>query len=481
MDQAQLAPIWQLPSGDWCKGQNGYTLLSQAGRAVSPNISADLLAQLLNQPYSATENFPTEFKFHPETGEELQVDPITPVWLAPFGQAQHEKNKMKQTAIGGMQFSQQLYPLKNYPKDSSDQAEFIISTDQLKGSFEFFSIYTGTAIPQLIAINKLKGNIFLLDESTQSWTELTAQQGRLIGCAEALLAYWQAVVFLNQQNQHELYISTQQGVARLRVQALELSYALEYIALGECLSHPMYWQSHIYVLMYIDQQVRLVNVLTGESHAFTDLGEKIYFERAIYDSNYLIWLGQTGQAIIELDIEQQLKLDYKPWLPLRQPDFRFGPPYCDNFGHFYQLCIVEDAMRYVRLASELTVECPSQFRFTTGQVIFSFEDRIQGEIWNISNNAADKQKIMVPLLEDTEQKMILGFRFESDSNEGVLDKLSSDEEQDILLFLASHHHAGWIHRVRVKQPIQSRFFYHRNVLYFYNPNLQQLLGWGAQQ
>ena len=46
-----------------------------------------------------------------------------------------------------------------------------------------------------------------------------------------------------------------------------------------------------------------------------------------------------------------------------------------------------------------------------------------------------------------------------------------------MLFMDTHDGLIDFHRVQVEKPLQSRFFIHQNILYFYNPSLNEILGW----
>ena len=126
-----------------------------------------------------------------------------------------------------------------------------------------------------------------------------------------------------------------------------------------------------------------------------------------------------------------------------KPDFRFGAPYLDRMGKFYQLCQnANEGWIYLELnASNAAIQMKSSFRFTTGRVKYSFQDAILGDIWTESGGGSQDQKLMVPLIEDPHQQHVLGFRFEEDSSQPIDYKLTTEIAQDIILFLQSPNHA----------------------------------------
>ncbi|TCM67535.1 hypothetical protein EC844_10849 [Acinetobacter calcoaceticus] len=487
MNQENLG--WELPSGTWRQDKkNGYTLVSRNKLNIPNHMDPTLVKQLLNLPVLNGQCFPVEFKFHPDSGTKLERRIYRPehYWLGAFGNSTDALNQPKEVGHNGLQLSRNLHLLKKFPEDPSSAAPVQIRFD-LAGSFEFLSICIGTPYQQLIALNKNDGALYLLNEQQQIWKILNPVGSRLSSCPEALLQSWQAVSFYNQDtHQHQLYVPTTQGLACITINGLEMSYKVEYSAhKGICLSQAVYWNKHLVVAMFIDQHIKIVDILSQQVidvQSAGPLGSALYFEKMVYDPQCLIWVGSAGQLILEIDAEHNLSSHYEQWLPSLIPDFRFGAPYLDRSGKFYQLCQKnDDGWYYVELnAPANKIQIKSSFRFTTGRVKYSFQDPINGEIWSESANSAHDQKIVVPLIEDAVNQRILGFRFETDSSQSIDLKLNAETPQDIMLFLDSHDHPGLIHRVQVKKPLDSRFFYHQSHVYFYNPSLNELLGWEIQ-
>lgn len=490
MNQDQENSKWELSSGVWQLNEKiGFKLLSRSNLSISDRLDPFIIQQLLNSPSLDGQMFPPEFKYHPETGVKLNQNKVSTehYWLGAYGNNIDVLGQAKGSKDNGLQLSKKIRSLTTYPNDPRDAAVKQIDF-KIPGRFEFLSVCAGTLYPQLIALNKINGSLYLLNEKQQEWEPLDASSLRLAECPAELLQAWQAVSFFNKEtNQHELYLPTSKGLACLAIQGFELSYEVKYIfPNGVCLSRPVYWNKRLVVPMFVDQQVKIVDALNNEViHIETNVGvlsTGIYFEKAVYDSQSLIWVGKTGQLILHIDTEHQLSARFEQWLPNIQPDFRFGAPYLDSVGKFYQLCQNnDDRWAYIELNSNQSIKpIKSAFRFTTGRIKYSFEKSLPDEIWAESSASAHNQKIMVPLIEDEDTGSVLGFRFEEDSSQSIISKLDDTSAQDIVLFLDSHNHHGLIYRVSVKKPLESRFFYHHNTLYFYNPSLHALLGWEAQ-
>ncbi|NNG81405.1 hypothetical protein [Acinetobacter sp. ANC 5378] len=487
MNQEKLE--WELPSGTWLQNEkNGYKLHRRPNVKVPSHMHSGLLKQLLNLPSFEGQIFPPEFKYHPSTGNALipsnqQSDHY---WLGAYGNSIDLSNQPKPARQNGLQLNENLRLLKQFPEDVSAAAPQHIGFD-LPGSYEFLSICIGTPYQQLIALNKIDGALYLLNEELNTWQPLEAIGLLLAPCPQPLLQSWQVVSFLNtEKNQHQLYIPTTRGLACLTIQGLELTYKVDYHSQhGVCLSSPTYWNKRLIVPMFVNQQVKIVDILSQqviETSMLGHLGEALYFERVVYDPQYLIWVGSTGQLVLHIDAEHNLTCCYEQWLPNIKPDFRFGAPYLDRMGKFYQLCQkADEGWIYLELNAPITaMQMKSSFRFTTGRVKYSFQDIIKEEIWTESGNSAQDQKIVVPFIEDPNHQYVLGFRFEENSSQSIDYKLSTESAQDIILFLDTPNHPGLIHRISVKKPLDSRFFYHRDHLYFYNPNLTELSGWEVQ-
>ena len=491
MNQNLKEVEWALPSGLWQKEEStGFKLKSRGNITVSNKIVQ--IKQFLNLPYSQNnEFFPPEFKFHPDTGVELI--PAKEIlqnnyWLGAYGNRVSELTQ--DTVENGLQLCSKLSPLANNSLDISNVAENELKFE-LAGNFEFLSVLVGVDFPQLIALNKSEGDLYLFNELTQAWMQLDPKGLRLAACSEQLLQSWQAVSFLSPDHSltHEIYLPTEKGLARLTIQGLELIYRVEYLfPEGSCLGAPVFWKKCLVVPMYIKEKVVVVDIYNRQVIDVIDhqLTTKLYFEKVVYKSNTLIWIGKTGQLILNVDVESTLHANYQQWLPSMKPDFRFGAPYLDRSGKFYQLSEDYDGHWFY---VELNCKGDSRpqktaFRFTTGRTKYSFQNALQEtqDIWEElkHSHSVDNQSIVVPLIEDVDNKRILGFRFVGDNSESIIDKLNNTDPQDIVLFLSSYDQSGDIHQVQVKKPLESRFFYHDNKLYFYNPNLKTLLGWEVQ-
>ena len=479
---------WNLESGTWLENKAlGYSL-TEFNKGKVGNISDPfLLKQLVGISRSVKGKvFPPEFKHDPETGEKLVIEkPLSNrVWLAPLG-SNIEQAKQTNNENNGLQFSAQLRNLKQPPKEISDAAQKEIDCSKLKGAFEFFSIYCSTGIPQLIAICKNKKELWILTENKtgNDWVNLKAKGLALAECPTELIEYWHATTFYDdEKRQHKLYIPTVLGLACLSVDAFSQTYHVEYLTEGgPCLGNAIYWREKLLVPILIQNKLEVVDALSGEPYRLKtgSLGE-MYFLKTVYDLNQLIWIGQNGQLIIEVNETQEIHAEYLPWLPSIKPDFRFGAPYLDRDGYFHQLCDKGDELCYVQLSNKVQNAKNTNFRFTTGKTAYYFRNKIEGNIWEEPKGELDDQTIFVPLIENPKNELLLGFQFESDTSEPIREKLDSELQQSIILFLDSYAKTTLIHRISVKNPLASRYFYHQDYLYFYNPNLEKLVGWEAE-
>lgn len=489
--QAKGDYIWHLASGDWRQdSQIGYVLEKVSNNKISSALDPSFTKQLLNLPTSRNKNFPSEFNFDPDTGEILNKEQVNfeSIWIAPYGQSIDKIDQPKERLQHGLQLSSKLRSLNvienNTSISYSEPAEIQIPLD-IKGSFEFLSICIGTRIPQLIALDKLNGSLHLFNEDKKNWYLLVTEGSRLGGCPKPLQQYWSATCIFNEKTQtHEIYLPTAMGLAHLIINGLSLSYSLEYSFKNSiCLGQPVLWNKKLLVPIHYDNKVQIVDVISKEVVAFDEnISSDMYFERAVYTTFTLIWVGKAGQLVVESDTDNHHHVKYIQWLSNTAPDFRFGVPFLDESGCFYQLCSKDDGWSYVQLnsAGSPTEQRCSTFRFTTGKSKYNFEEKIARDIWSESNNIVDNQKILVPFIEDINNGLILGIRFEDHVNQGVFEKLNDESEQAIILLLDTNNGQKLFHRLTVKKPLESRFFYHRNHLYFYNSSVGSLLGWEAQ-
>lgn len=492
MSQGPLKLRWELSSGIWQSDEKiGYRFLGDSKQDISRNIDPILCKQFFNLPFLKVNNkvFPPEFLYDPDSGVKLTVNDVEKAdyWLAPYGYSASVMEEAAVSSNNGLQLSDQLKQLKTTPKSISDVAEQEIQFP-LAGLFEFFSVKANTTHAQLFAYNKTNGSLSLYAEHSEEWLEIKAAKSRMAACPTAMYDHWKMLGFQINEKEHQMYIPTVEGLACLTINALALSYTVHYHTIqGMCLSSPVFWQKCILVVMLVENEVCIVDILNGKKipiNSHQILNTPIYFEKAVYDSSQVIWVGENGQLVLSIDINHELSAEYDLWRGC-VPDFRFGAPYRDNAGRFYQLMTLRDETKglwgYIQLNDQQQLIQPTSVRFTTGHEKYSFEDKISGDIWEESLHSVENKKMTVPVIEDKKKQLVLGFIFDSESNRGITEILKDKSMQDIILFMDSHSVFQRIHRVRVKEPLTSRFFYHKNHLYFYNPSLKVILGWEAQK
>lgn len=489
--QAKGSNIWHLASGDWRQdSQLGFFLEKVSNNTISSTLDSSLTKQLLNLPSIGNKNFPLEFNFDPETGDALNKKPINldSIWIAPYGQSVDKIDQPKERLQHGLQLSNKVRSLKAIENNSnisySEPAEIQIPLE-IRGNFEFLSICIGTRIPQLIALDKLNGGLHLFNEDKKDWYPIVTEGSRLDGCPKPLQQYWSSTCIFNEKTQtHEIYLPTVMGLAHLIINGLSLSYSVEYsFKNSPCLGQPVLWNKKLLAPILHENKVQIIDAISKEVVAFDEnISSEIYFERAVYTTFTLIWVGKAGQLVVESNTDNHHHVKYIQWLLNTTPDFRFGVPFLDESGCFYQLCTKDEGWSYVQLnsAGSPTEQKCSTFRFTTGKSKYSFEEKIARDIWSESSNIVDNQKILVPFIEDINNGLILAIRFEDHVNQGVFEKLKDESEQAIILLLDTNNGKKLFHRLTVKKPLESRFFYHRNHLYFYNSSVGSLLGWEAQ-
>lgn len=384
----------------------------------------------------------------------------------------------------GLQLSSQLKELERKP-DVSNDALLKIKMPP-RGIFEFVSIKTGTDIPQLIALNKVNGSLSIWSQYNNEWLDLSNQGPRLERCPEPIEEYLHLLGVMSADGTPHLYIPTKAGLARVIIDGLSLRYQTQYVTEhNPCLGMPVYWNKKILQPMLINNQLQVVDVLTRQtSVVVNNPASEIYFEKVVYDNRRIIWIGKSGQLILKFEglDNQELRVVYEMWIPGYKPDFRFGAPYDDRKGNFYQFCTSQNAEKgpwcYIELDAEKPHVQPSLFRFTTGFSKFYLGDKLDvKDIWKEKVGVEPTHRFTVPLIEDEKHQLILGFSFDTDTNIGIEQKLADESKQDIMLFIDTHDGLIDFHRVQVEKPLQSRFFIHQNILYFYNPSLTEILGW----
>src|SRR5690606_7588639 len=479
--------VWNLASGTWVQDDKvGYTLKNTPNLRIADHVNPHFVKQLLNLPSLGAKMYPSEFLYDPETGKRLEKAKINSdsYWLAPYGQSLHYDDGRQYVDNHGLQLSSQLKELERKP-DVSNDALLKIKMPP-RGIFEFVSIKTGTDIPQLIALNKVNGSLSIWSQYNNEWLDLSNQGPRLERCPEPIEEYLHLLGVMSADGTPHLYIPTKAGLARVIIDGLSLRYQTQYVTEhNPCLGMPVYWNNKELQAVLINNILQVVDVLTRQTTVVVNNpASEIYFEKVVYDNRRIIWIGKSGQLILKFEglDNQELRVVYEMWIPGYKPDFRFGAPYDDRKGNFYQFCTSQNAEKgpwcYIELDAEEPHVQPSLFRFTTGFSKFYLGDKLDvKDIWKEKVGVEPTHRFTVPLIEDEKHQLILGFSFDTDTNIGIEQKLADESKQDIMLFIDTHDGLIDFHRVQVEKPLQSRFFIHQNILYFYNPSLTEILGW----
>ena len=487
--------IWTLGSGNWCiNSEQGYVLESflDSGKLTERNrgLFEQLYRSYLDQ--NSGKIFPPEFKYHPETGKPLkrtQGFNANDVWIAPYGQSVFIENQNRKD--NGLQYSRELKTLKNNQRQVTDHAEIEIS-HSFNGSVEFFSICIGAETPQLIAINKNRNDeIYLFLEHTKDWV-LLKNTGRSLGkCPEQWQDYWGVEAFYQSKAKtHILLLPTNHGLAELSIDGKSLQYTVNYHGLNQCcLGKPIYWNNCIYIPMDNNGKVQVWNYTKQKVELTTDINTQ-YFNRVVFeDQSTLIWLSDQGQFILEKDVENHISNKFIAWLPMIEPDFKYGSPFINDY--LYQLCWNTSELQYVyvrlnsRNNNEKAQPCTSA-RFTTGSIAYSLEGRISDrrdhkgrKIWESPTKMSEQNEgLFVPFMEsqDLNKNSVLGIRF----NLGDKSIASIfDDSSELLIFLRINNTDFF--SGQFSEPLKkSRFFYHHHYLYFYHPDRHILQGWEVE-
>ena len=488
--------LWTLDSGLWSvDSEQNYVLDSFCGAAKLSKCDRFLFGQLYQSwcDKNSKKIFPPEFKYHPATGkalERIQDFTASDVWIAPYGQNVFIENQNRND--NGLQYSCQLKVLKNKNQKSDEKAQWDIPYS-FGGNMEFFSICVGTETPQLIALNKNSGDIYLLLEFSNKWEQLSATSLRLDGCPKEWQDYWGVESYYDAaQKKHILLLPTAHGLAELSIQGQALKYTVEYHkGLGRCLGKPVYWNNHIYVPMDVNGKVEIWDHF---DKSYVELSSEVsiqYFYYAVFDNRNLIWLSEQGQCVLTLGIDNKVSVKFMPWLPIYQPDFNFGSPFMDKEGDFYQLCLDKNINGYIylRLNLENPIAKPTNSpRFSTGSTAYDFEEKIshrknKANIWDTAKKN-EHSTLFVPLMEDQNSgnDLVLGICFRGIGSKSKDSILQDTAKQFISLFIDTPNHGvHHFYSAQLSEPLnKSRFFYHQNRLYFYHPDLSELQGWEAQ-
>jgi hypothetical protein len=470
--------IWRFDDQAWRRSAGqGFALHDYRGlEAAAAAHGAHELAALVGARECPEEGegvlYPGPFSHSPATGKPLR--PPAPgerqIWLPPFGNSPSlGRLGLRQT---GLALGLSATPGLEHAPDT----QWMLPEP---GEYQFMVGNFKARIPLLLAINPRQGRLFL--RSGQDWQELTRQGPRLPGSSLAADG-WGA--WLDGREENRLYLPTDEGLAVLALNVLNLSYRLSVVP-GQCLGAPAALEDWVAVPALGEGNragLLLVPCQEGGAAEWLDCAAVAVggrFNAPLAGRSQVLWLNSHGQALLALDLDGRPTAGHIPWPDDGPPCFEFGSPYHARNGVLWQICYDRRAGRYhyVQLGSRTPDKQPCRSPvLTSGTACFARASQLRGPPWSEAGPSCEAlgEDLLIPLLEAA-NAAVLCLRMAWIRG---LDELF----QSPIAHLAHYEligHDGDVRLLtrRLCKPWLAQPFAHRGWLCLYHPDLDLIPAW----
>jgi hypothetical protein len=484
---------WRLRSGIWAQSNDGFSLISTAqGRPVSPHLSVDDIASLLNAPVddaSTPRSFPPEFKFSPEDGKPLLRQAVSRVvidWMPPSGNAYYASTAS--TTIRGLRQAAHSLELTNLNSRRADADPDEEMEPPPPGDYEFFSGTFGTLSAALLALDPSKGLVFGWLPASRRWAALEGVKGQLLEECRLSRTAWRAEVSSSAGGlARTVFLPTEQGIACLTPDMSSLSYGVTYIGDAPVVGAPIAFDNKVWApLRQPDGSLRFVGLndkgqLQAEAtiDLTVDLGQ---MGLPVSYSRNALWLSSQGVLRLQKQADGRIGATFVNWPRNFKPSFEFGCPYLASDGGLWQLCFdaQEGRYAYVRIdRPEPEIEPTTAPRLSSGSVNFRFTSKSKSPPWQEPEHGDDtgSNEFVVPLLESPDGEAVIGLRLASQS--GLAEVLESKERMQNALYFDGASHEVRFHSSNIAEPWRVRLFIHDGTLWAYHPLglVRRIQGW----
>lgn len=495
----ELSKLWPLESGIWepDSRDTGFKLNKTANnRPLSSVLTHEDVCELMragcvtDAPQAI---FPPEFKFCPTSGKALQLPwqaPLGVFWVPPFGAAplapgdSHAARGLHQAAMAIKLARQDQRSVEADPDTSLPLPP--------EGDYEYFSTPAGSRAAVLLALDPTEGSLYLLLPASKLWKELEHDGGGLLAQSCCERTEWRCEVAVDGLRSL-IFLPTESGLACLKPDAASLSFEVNYIGDAPAIGAPLQFGEQVWApLQLADGGIRFVSAaVSGEAAEHIDLPAASSgllalgaLHAPLVDGRTALWPCESGQLLLRRQASGGLVASFQPWPTDVQPSFEFGSPYLSRDGNLWQLCFDAQQESYVYL--QLGVDKPKRVptlvpRLCSGRFNFRFATKFESDPWLEPEHGddAESDEVVLPLLESTVNKTVLGLKLENTA--GLADLLRSCERMRAALVLDDGSSQTAFHTISGPEPWRLRVFIHAGLLWVYHPRLSRRLdGWTLQ-
>ncbi|WP_156804231.1 hypothetical protein [Rhodanobacter fulvus] len=427
-------------------------------------------------------DYPPEFAFDPDNGQALAA--FTPShaapWVPPFGGDDDR-------TVRGLQCTTVALALADRGErdETSDPDSGLLSPSA--GQYEFLVLPSASGSMELIALDPGQSMLKWWQPTSGQWALLEQLNAGLLAGSTLPPTAWRCEKAHDGDTTSRLFLPTSHGLACVQLDLLRLGYRVGYAGGGACCGAPIRWRNGIWaVLRSPSGQLHLQEADPSSGSA----GQVVAVDGTVGEESFaaptcvarqIIWPGVHGKLVLEVAADGSLSAEYRLWPAGIEPRFDFGSPYLSRDGQLWQTCWSEGdgSYAYLRLdGREVEPRLASAPRACTGQINYRLSMRMKLAPWDDPEHGSDANSrfLFVPLLESVVDAAAIGLRMET--TDGLETVLLSQERQRAVLEIQSDRVAEQrLFVMNVPKPWTGRVFVHDHKLWFWHPELKQIVGW----
>ena len=486
---SQRSERWEIDDQVWSRdpATGAFDLADHRGLGAPPatchplDLAPLIGARVSNDPDDRRDRpaalYPAAFEFSPITGQPLPAPAASHMesWLPPFG-GDRAWAEMPQ----GLRLTAARLALPPTP-DLDAQPDHELPMPPA-GDHQFLVGAFGTRDARLIALDPAQGLMHHWLPHSGAWAELRPSgMDALAGSSLGDRAWGMAAQGLRESPR--IFMPTDAGLAVVSVNLVGWTYEVHMV--GQCcVGAPVLWRGEVHVPMLDDEgklRIHALNLRDGTAVHRVEgqaLDASAEWFRPVADRHRVVWVGPTGQWVVERREGNTSTAFLLPWSQGTVPCFDSGSPCVSGDGQLWQRCVRHDGQDEEPVFVQLGVGDPAvravrSSRSSGYRLDEHLEDDAAFDDLGDGLDSAPHEQVF-PLLESPSASAVLCARVQSTH---LADELLASGETFTTTFELDGRHRIPLWTARVPRPWATRPFIYAGHLYLYHPDKRHLHGW----
>lgn len=434
--------------------------------------------------------FPPSFVHSPATGKKLErpQTPVTQVWLPPHGNHGLDKGLLR----GGKLTRASLWLRDRYRQSDSAPPRSLAKPE---GACRFLAHGLGLSRTFLFALFAEKGRLYCLMTNGEWHLMRPGDKGADIQLHSGLpFGVWNIETGTKGGCPMVIWPSDQ-GLLALRLSPLSMSYEVELLAEGRCVSPVLPLEGMLHCLLIRSGQTSTslvrVGLDDGAAEVMLENLPGAEWPSAASTLQEAVWISRTGYVVVDTWSKGH---SFQAWPDAGyEPMFDFGPPHfsCRDGGLWLQMLHRGgaddggDIRRFLSIGqNSFRNKTASGPRHLTGKSVLTMsEQRMSGEPWDRSPRILQHQldEFVMPVLDSMTDQSLLVFRVKrkdagmEDPRPDLFFSIRNKLPTSFQIFEENDDNGFYF--ANVARPWISSAFIFEGHLHLYHPDFDTIPGW----